>query len=116
MSGVSLQLEGKAHPLTGAPLERHEISLPPGSLVCLNSHCAHAVSPTGQHRTEPRLAMSFFYFRRSERTGRCQPPAWLPPAWALKAVRGELPPALMEFFRNAWDPELTGGRSTMQQP
>ena len=62
------------------------------------------------------MAMSFFYFRRSKRTGCVQPPAWLTPVWALKAARGELPPLLTDLFRNAWDSELTGGRNTMQQP
>ena len=58
----------------------------------------------------------FGFTQRSERTGRVQPPAWLPPAWALKAHRGELPGFLCELFRNAFDPDITGGRNTMQQP
>jgi hypothetical protein len=63
---------------------------------------AGQVSPVGAHRTEPRLAMSFFYFKASERTGMVQPPAWLPPAWALKGHRGELPTWLEPLFANAW--------------
>jgi hypothetical protein len=109
-------LDGKVHPVTGEPMEELCVPLPPGSMVCINSHGAHAVGPTAARHTNPRLAMSFFYFRRSARTGHVQPPAWLTPAWALKAVRGELPPLLTELFRNAWDSELTGGRNTMQQP
>ncbi len=86
-------------------------------MVCLNSHAAHAVSPHGAQRTYPRLANSLFYFRRSHRTGHVQPPAWLPPVWALKVFRGELYSERLEaFFRNCHDPQLTGGRNTMQQP
>ena len=110
------RLQGKRHPITGEPLRRRQLPLPPGSMVCINSHGAHAVSGTAPHHTEPRLAMSFFYFRRSQKTGHVQPPAWLTPVWALKAQRGELPEFLARLFRNAFDPELTGGRNTMQQP
>ena len=53
--------------------------------------------------------MSFFYFRRSQKTGHVQPPAWLTPIWALKAQRGELPEFLARLFRNAFDSDLTGG-------
>ena len=109
-------MQGKRHPITGEPLRRRQLPLPPGSMVCINSHGAHAVSGTAAHHTEPRLAMSFFYFRRSQKTGHVQPPAWLTPIWALKAQRGELPEFLARLFRNAFDSELTGGRNTMQQP
>jgi hypothetical protein len=62
--GIEEWLQGKTHPLRPTePLHWEELSLPAGSLVCLNSHAAHAVSPTAAWRTQPRLAMSFFYFK-----------------------------------------------------
>ena len=88
-----------------------------------SARCAVSQACSSKHRAlRPRasawrtVAMSFFYFRRSARTGHVQPTAWIPPVWGLKAVTGELPPLLTELFRNAWDSELTGGRNTMQQP
>ena len=39
-------------------------------------------------RLRPRINAARFGFGGA---GRCQPPAWLPPAWALKVVKGELP-------------------------
>eukprot|EP01052_Picozoa_sp_SAG31_P011122 SAG31_NODE_623_length_13492_cov_62.118196_8_plen_180_part_00 len=139
--GIHKWMDGKTHPVTGQPLREVCLPLPPGSIVCINSHGAHAVSPTAAHHSNPRraqfdnfvqlllqnqshkhvrvscaVAMSFFYFRRSRRTGHVQPPAWLTPPWALKGFRGELPPLLTSLFRSAWDSNLTAGRNTMQQP
>ena len=108
-------LHGKRHPLKGTPLEPHEFLLRPGSLVAMNSHVAHNVGCVGADRPD-RLALSTFFFRRSALTGTVQPPAWLPPVWALKAQLGQLPPGLTRLLRNALDAELTGGRCTMQQP
>ena len=92
-----------------------EATLRPGSLVAMNSHVAHNVGSVGADRPD-RLALSTFFFRRSALTGTVQPPAWLPPVWALKAELGHLPPGLTRLLRNALDAELTGGRCTMQQP
>jgi hypothetical protein len=108
-------LHGKCHPLKGTPLAPHEFLLRPGSLVCMNSHVAHNVGSVGTERPD-RLALSSFYFRRSMLTNQVQPPAWLPPVWALKAELGQLPAALTRLLRNATDGGLTGGRCTMQQP
>jgi hypothetical protein len=44
VGGIERWMDGKLHPITGEPLRRVEVSLPVGSLVCLNSHAAHAVS------------------------------------------------------------------------
>ena len=115
MGLVSGWLHGKLHPLKGTPLEPHEFLLRPGSLVAMNSHVAHNVGSVGADRPD-RLALSTFFFRRSALTGTVQPPAWLPPVWALKAQLGQLPPGLTRLLRNALDVELTGGRCTMQQP
>lgn len=43
VGGIERWMDGKLHPITGEPLRRVEVSLPVGSLVCLNSHAAHAV-------------------------------------------------------------------------
>ena len=48
-------------------------------------------------------------------TGFAQPADDLPPLWARKAARGELPAEMTELFRNGYDSELTGGRTSMLQ-
>lgn len=68
----------------------------------------HRVSPTAEGLT-PRLAMSLFASKPEAATGFVQPGSTLPPLWALKTLRNELPPTLAEFFRNGVDRELTGG-------
>ena len=101
-------LQGKCHPVTGEPLVCERVSLPPGSLICCNTHSPHRVSPTAA-KFNPRLAMSLFASKAETATGFVQPASTLPPLWALKAIRGELPPTLARFFANGTDRALTGG-------
>ena len=42
-----------------------------------------------------------------------QPPHAVPPLWALKAQRGELPPVLTKLMRPSFDRALTGGRTSL---
>eukprot|EP01046_Picozoa_sp_COSAG06_P048471 COSAG06_NODE_7254_length_2568_cov_2.847712_1_plen_541_part_00 len=99
-------LKGRRHPLTGESMRCEKLVLPPGSIVCCNTHAAHGVSP--QLRGE-RLAYSFFFKKRSDRTGMTGAPFALPPCLALDAAEGRLPVSLTEVLRNAFDPRLTGG-------
>ena len=108
-------LSGKPHPVTGAPMDCEEVRLPPGSLVACVSHAAHRVNPTAA-AGPGRLAMSLFAHGADARTGHVQAGASLPPLWTLRAMRRELPDAACEFFRNAHDRELTGGRDATQDP
>ena len=91
-----------------------QLVLPPGSLAVCLGHAAHAVSPKAADRP-PRLASSHFYKKRNDVTGFAQPADDLPPLWGRKAARGELPAVMAELFRNAFDGELTGGRTSMLQ-
>jgi hypothetical protein len=96
-------------------MECEEVHLPPGSLVACVSHAAHRVNPTSAGGAG-RLAMSLFADGADARTGDVAPGASLPPLWTLRALRQELPPAACEFFRNAHDRVLTGGRDRTQDP
>ena len=102
-------LEGRTHPVTGRPLEMEHLALPAGSVVCCLSHAAHGVAPKAAGR-QSRLC-SLFCYRKPWADGRAQPPWEVPPVWAVKASRGELPPVLSELLRPSHDRELTGGKS-----
>jgi hypothetical protein len=53
-------LAGKRHPLTGAPLEIEYLSAPPGSVIVVWTHAAHAVSPR-QPGSSTRWAVVYAY-------------------------------------------------------
>ena len=103
-------LQGKRHPLTGAPLVLEHLALPPGSIVCCWSHAAHGVAPKG-HDKKTRWTSLYCYKKAAAASGHVQPPAAVPPVWALKAQRGELPAVLTELLRPSFDRRLTGGRT-----
>ena len=44
------------------------------------------------------------------------PPYTVPPLWALKTLRGELPDALTKFFRSGVDRSLTAGEDGSGDP
>ena len=102
-------LDGRVHPVTGRPLEMEHLALPAGSVVCCLSHAAHGVSPKAAGR-QTRLC-SLFCYRKPWTDGRAQPPWEVPPVWALKARRGELPPVLTELLRPGFDRGLTAGKT-----
>ncbi len=103
-------LRGRQHPVTGRPLEIERLALPPGSIVCCLSHAAHAVAPKARERST-RWCSLFCYRKADEVSGIAQPPHAVPPVWALKAKRGELPHALAQLLRPSFDRKLTAGRS-----
>jgi hypothetical protein len=102
-------LRGRVHPVTGRALEIEHLALPPGSIVCCLSHAAHGVAPKALDRSK-RWASLFCFRKADDRTGFVQPPHAVPPIWALKAQRGELPQVLTELLRPSFDRELTAGR------
>ena len=103
-------LAGRVHPVTSEPLQIEHLSIPPGTVVCCLSHAAHAVSPKALDR-DTRWCSLFCYKKPSDLTGYAQPSHSIPPVWAMKAHRGELPSLLTELFRPSYDKELTGGRT-----
>ncbi|MCH8292683.1 hypothetical protein IH992_16445 [Candidatus Poribacteria bacterium] len=108
-------LASRVHPTTSEPLQIEYLSLPPGSIVCCLSHAAHAVAPKALGR-EPRWCSLYCYKKASDVSSHIQPPHSVPPVWAMKAQRGELPAVLTELFRPSYDKELTGGRTDDAQP
>ena len=93
-----------------------QLVLPPGSLVTINSHGAHAVSPLAEDSVAaPQLAASWFAKKADSRTGHVMPPTELPPLLALQTARQELPPRVARFFSNAVDRELIRGRVSAHQ-
>lgn len=107
-------LAGRMHPVTNQPLRIEHLSLPPGSVVCCLSHAAHAVAPKALDK-ETRWCSLYCYKKADDLSGHVQPPHSVPPVWAMKARRGELPVILMELFRPSFDKELTGGRAYDEQ-
>ena len=97
-------MAGRTHPATGDPLEVTRLSLPPGSVVAAFAHLAHGVDPRGAQ--SPRSANIWVY--REQREG--DPPrhwtsAWrsrsganIPPLFAARAERGELPSELANLI------------------
>ena len=108
-------LAGRVHPITGEPLQMEHLSLPPGSVVCCLSHAAHAVAPKALGK-RPRCCSLYCYKKPSDVSGYAQPPHSVPPVWAMKAQRGELPAVLTELLRPSYDRGLTGGRTEDSQP
>jgi hypothetical protein len=102
-------MQGQQHPVTGKPLEIEHLDLAPGSIVCCLSHAAHAVSPKALERAT-RWCSLFCYRKTDEDSGIVQPPQAVPPVWALKAQRGELPATLTQLLQHSFDRQLTGGR------
>ena len=105
-----MQGGARRHPLTGQLLRIERLSLPPGSVVCCNTHAAHMVNPKPAG-TRQRLACSWFFKKASDTTGLTSSPYCAPPALCLAAAEGELPEALTAVLRNTFDPALTAGNT-----
>jgi hypothetical protein len=93
-------INSRSHPVTSAPLEPQSLSLPPGSMVCLMAHAAHAVEPRASDGSESRLGCLFAY--RSGETAYGTPPSpgrEVPPLWAMRAAQGKLPRRLTELLK-----------------
>ena len=103
-------LAGRRHPVSGEPMEMEHLSLPAGSVVCCLSHAVHGVAPKAAHR-DTRWCSLHCYRKADEKSGHCQPPSAVPPVWAVKAQRGELPDHITQLLRTSYDRQLTGGRT-----
>ncbi len=103
-------LKDRHHPVTSEPMEMEHLSLEPGSVVCCLSHAAHAVAPKTADKST-RWCSLYCYKKANDLTGQVQPPSAIPPVWAMKAQRGELPESLIRLFRHSFDRELTAGRT-----
>jgi hypothetical protein len=100
---------GRRHPVTGALLRAESLSLPPGSLVSVFAHIAHAVEPrdvavAGSAPDDPRLGCLFCYRdgSPSHHAGPAPPPSpgrEVPPQWCELAAAGRLPRTLTELLR-----------------
>lgn len=106
-------LKGKVHPITNAPLAIKHLALPPGSLVCCLSHAAHGVASKSADKAT-RWCSLYCYKKPDDANGHVQPPSSVPPVWALKAQRGELPSTLTELLRPSFDGKLTGMQTSTQ--
>ena len=102
-------LKERVNPVTSEPLRIEHLSLPPGSVACCLSHAAHAVSPKSADKST-RWCSLYCYKKADDQTGHVQPPSAIPPVWAMKAQRGELPDTLTDLLRHSFDRELTGDR------
>jgi hypothetical protein len=60
-------MKGKLHPMKELPLRTEALTLPRGSFICCNTHVAHMVDPKPAG-TRQRLACSWFFKKRSDRT------------------------------------------------
>ncbi len=107
-------LKGQVHPVTSEPLQMEHLSLAAGSIVCCLSHAAHGVAPKATGK-RTRWSSLYCYKKVNDATGYAQPPHSVPPVWAMKAQRGELPAVLTELLRPSYDKELTGGRTESAQ-
>ena len=108
-------LKDRFHPVTSEPLKIDHLALPPGSIVCCLSHAAHGVAPKTPGR-QTRWCSLHCYRKADDTTGHVQPPSAVPPVWAMKAQRGELPPDLAKLLRHSHDRDLTGGRTDHDEP
>jgi hypothetical protein len=94
-------LKGKHHPLTGQRLAVERFDLPPGSIACVLSHGAHGVAPKAPTR-RPRLCTLMAY-RKAAGDRHPSPGRQVPPCWAAKARRGELPEWLSRPLQGCGD-------------
>ena len=101
--------------VTSEPLKIDHLALPPGSIVYCLSHAAHGVAPKAPGR-QTRWCSLHCYRKADDTTGHVQPPSAVPPVWAMKAQRGELPSDLAKLLRHSHDRDLTGGRTDHDEP
>ena len=76
-------LQGKTHPLTGAPLAIQPLSAPPASVVLMWTHAAHAVTPR-QPNSPTRWAVVYAY----RNPGRPSLARWITEAYERKTIPG----------------------------
>ena len=76
-------LEGKTHPRTGAPLKIETLSAPPGTVVLMWTHAAHAVNP---RKSDSGTRWTVVYAYRNP--GRPSGARWITPEFEKKAIPG----------------------------
>ena len=110
MEGPEGWLAGRRHPITGEPLKITKVGVPPGSLVCVLSHSAHAVEHKGDAAAQEAWLGGRRGWREDETRwcsllGYCKldarmpPPHGVPPHWVARALTpGLLPPDLARLL------------------
>ncbi len=76
-------LAGKTHPETGEPLEIQALSVPPGTVVLMWTHAAHAVTPRKQD-SDTRWTVVYAY----RNPGRPTRVRWVTPEFERKSIPG----------------------------
>ena len=76
-------LAGKTHPETGEPLEIQALSVPPGTVVLMWTHAAHAVTPRKQD-SDTRWTVVYAY----RNPGRPSGARWITPEFERKPIPG----------------------------
>ena len=89
--GPARTLRGRVHPKTGEPLQIEHLTCPPGTVIVMWSHAAHAVQPKPKD-AEPRRT-----FITGWRQPRCREVSkWMTPSWYRQPTPG-LPPNAKSF-------------------
>ncbi len=76
-------LKGKTHPETGEPLEIQALSVPPGTVILMWTHAAHAVSPRKQD-SDTRWTVVYAY----RNPGKPSHARWITPEFEQKPIPG----------------------------
>ncbi len=76
-------LAGKKHPQTGESLEIEPLSVPPGTVVLMWTHAAHAVTPRKQE-SDTRWTVVYGYYKPGKDPGE----RWITPEFERKPIPG----------------------------
>lgn len=76
-------LVGKTHPETGEPLQVQVLSVPPGTVILMWTHAAHAVSPRKQN-SDTRWCVVYAY----RNPGKPSHARWITPDFEQKPIPG----------------------------
>lgn len=76
-------LSGKTHPESGEPLEIETLSVPPGTVILMWTHAAHAVSPRKQD-SDTRWTVVYAY----RNPGKPSHARWITPEFEQKPIPG----------------------------
>ncbi len=76
-------LAGKTHPETGKPLKIQTLSVPPGTVVLMWTHAAHAVTPRKQD-SNTRWTVVYGYYKPGKDPGE----RWITPEFERKLIPG----------------------------
>ncbi len=76
-------LAGKTHLETGEPLEIEALSVPPGTVILMWTHAAHAVTPRKQ-QSDTRWTVVYGYYKPGKDPGE----RWITPEFERKPIPG----------------------------